>query len=263
LAACPLGCQLLGHQRRQPRAAPALHGRRHRAYPTLTIALHGPPREQLDNFADGSTSVGCLASTGALDGNADLRAVVEPFPAPPANCTMRQMRQRVPRVPQPDGGHTLIYHTLSGCWVDPARVRPLPGGLWGLRRPRVVHTPACPAACRALSAVTCGASLATAWVSSRPGLLAGNPCSQQATLAAAGQPSLCGAIAPGAVYSRAMHACLAPARCWGVAAPRAGARAGAPRVPPARPRRVSACDSNSASHCSARTAAHLMSRPGR
>ena len=84
--------------------------------------MRGPRRQQLDNFADGSTSVGCLTSAGNVDGNPDLREVVEPFPAPPANCTMRQMRQRVPRVPQPDGGHTLIFHSLSGCWVDPKEV---------------------------------------------------------------------------------------------------------------------------------------------
>ena len=83
-------------------------------------------RAQLDNFADGSTSVGCLSSRGNVDGNPDLREVDEPYPALPATCTMRQFRQRVPKPVQPPGGHQLIFHSLSGCWVDPAQARSVP-----------------------------------------------------------------------------------------------------------------------------------------
>ena len=81
-------------------------------------------RAQLDNFSDGSMSVGSLSSRGNVDGNPDLREVTEPFPAPPANCTMRQFRQRIPVPAQPPNGHQLIYHSLSGCWVDPAQACP-------------------------------------------------------------------------------------------------------------------------------------------
>ncbi|KAK9822187.1 hypothetical protein WJX81_008406 [Elliptochloris bilobata] len=75
---------------------------------------------QLDNFADGSTSVGAVAWVGNLDGNPQLREVTEPFFKPSANCTMRQFRQLIPTVPQPADGHRLVFHSLSGCWVDPA-----------------------------------------------------------------------------------------------------------------------------------------------
>lgn len=76
---------------------------------------------QLNNFSDASTSVGNIAWRGNVDGNPDLRAVMEPFPKPPANCTMRQFRQTLPAVPQPPNGHQLIFHSLSGCWLDPAQ----------------------------------------------------------------------------------------------------------------------------------------------
>ena len=88
--------------------------------------MHCSCRAQLDNFSDGSLSVGCLSSRGNVGGNPDLREVDEPFPALPANCTMRQFRQRVPAPAQPPGGHQLIYHSLSGCWVDPAQARSAP-----------------------------------------------------------------------------------------------------------------------------------------
>ena len=78
-------------------------------------------RAQLDNFTDASTSVGNIAWRGNVNGNANLREVVEPFPAAPANCTMRQFRQTTPAVPQPPNGHKLIFHSLSGCWLDPAQ----------------------------------------------------------------------------------------------------------------------------------------------
>lgn len=81
-------------------------------------------RAQLNNFSDGSISVGNIAWRGNAGGNPNLREVTEPFPAAPANCTMRQMRQVVPKVPQPANGHALTFHTLSGCWVDPAQARP-------------------------------------------------------------------------------------------------------------------------------------------
>ena len=96
----------------------------------LRAALTGPAprarRAQLDNFSDGSMSVGSLSSRGNVDGNPDLREVVEPFPAPPATCTMRQFRQRIPAPAQPPNGFQLIYHSLSGCWVDPAQARSFP-----------------------------------------------------------------------------------------------------------------------------------------
>ena len=80
-------------------------------------------RAQLNNFSDGSISVGNIAWRGNVGGNPNLREVIEPFPAAPANCTMRQMRQVVPKVPQPANGHALTFHTLSGCWVDPEQAR--------------------------------------------------------------------------------------------------------------------------------------------
>ena len=78
-------------------------------------------RTQLNSFSDASTSVGNIAWRGNVDGNPSLREVVEPFPGPPANCTMRQFRQTLPAVPQPPNGHQLIFHSLSGCWLDPAQ----------------------------------------------------------------------------------------------------------------------------------------------
>ena len=84
-------------------------------------------RAQLDNFTDASTSVGNIAWRGNVNRNPTLREVVEPFPAAPANCTMRQFRQTTPAVPQPPSGHKLIFHSLSGCWLDPAQARPAPG----------------------------------------------------------------------------------------------------------------------------------------
>lgn len=89
-------------------------------------------REQLNNFSDASTSVGNIAWRGNVNGNPSLREVVEPFPAAPANCTMRQFRQTVPAVPQPPNGHQLIFHSLSGCWLDPAQASTAPAllALW-------------------------------------------------------------------------------------------------------------------------------------
>ena len=80
-------------------------------------------RAQLDNFTDGSTSVGNVGWRGNVDGSANLREVTEPYPKAPASCTMRQLRQVVPAVPQPEGGHALTFHSISGCWVDPAQAR--------------------------------------------------------------------------------------------------------------------------------------------
>ena len=100
----------------QPRSVSSLRA-------ALIIPALCARRALLDNFSDGSMSMGCLSSRGNVDGNPDLREVDEAFPAPPGKCTMRQLRQRVPLPAQPPNGYQLIHHTLSGCWVDPAQAR--------------------------------------------------------------------------------------------------------------------------------------------